>query len=48
MHSNLRMYCVLKKCTEFYFAFILLFVIILFLIMNGDKILVCFKEFELA
>jgi hypothetical protein len=20
MHSNLRMYCVLKKCTEFYFA----------------------------
>jgi hypothetical protein len=20
MHSNFRMYCVLKKCTEFYFA----------------------------
>jgi hypothetical protein len=21
MHSNFRMYCVLRKCTEFYFAF---------------------------
>jgi hypothetical protein len=25
MHSNLRMYCALKKCTEFYFAEIMHF-----------------------